>query len=209
VTEKRGLTGGRPLGCRLTAHVWRQRGTVLLGAQCTKGAALKAPIYPAVSTLPSQLALPLLVPYPDSKTVCVAAAAAPAGLLPCLPALLPPLSLLSVGLPPPTIHLWVPVKDIGGMMSLAVVVLLVDLLESTSIARALARCGAGALFSCLECCCCLLALCVANCLVLIRWPGRWCRIVRESAFLIHPMQGNSKPAGDSCTESVASTPGVS
>lgn len=47
------------------------------------------------------------------------------------------------------------------MMSLAVVVLLVDLLESTSIARALARCGARAqfklssvllLFACSVCC---------------------------------------------------------
>jgi hypothetical protein len=33
----------------------------------------------------------------------------------------------------------VPVKDVGPMLTLAVIVMLVDLLESTSIARALAR----------------------------------------------------------------------
>jgi hypothetical protein len=43
------------------------------------------------------------------------------------------------GLPPATIHWWVPVKDVGPMLGLAAVVMLVDLLESTSIARALAR----------------------------------------------------------------------
>eukprot|EP00775_Hariotina_reticulata_P008330 gene8330-8515_t len=43
------------------------------------------------------------------------------------------------GLPSPTISWWVPIDDLGAMMRLAVVVMLVDLLESTSIARALAR----------------------------------------------------------------------
>jgi hypothetical protein len=34
---------------------------------------------------------------------------------------------------------WVPVQDVGPMLTLAAIVMLVDLLESTSIARALAR----------------------------------------------------------------------
>lgn len=47
--------------------------------------------------------------------------------------------MLPPGLPHPTVSWWLPVSDIGPMMRLAVVVMLVDLLESTSIARALAR----------------------------------------------------------------------
>lgn len=50
-----------------------------------------------------------------------------------------PCPFCRAGLPPPTIHWWVPVKDVGPMLGLAAVVMLVDLLESTSIARALAR----------------------------------------------------------------------
>lgn len=50
--------------------------------------------------------------------------------LTCMPA---------AGLPPPSIHKWVPISNLGGMLGLAAVVMLVDLLESTSIARALAR----------------------------------------------------------------------
>eukprot|EP00879_Flechtneria_rotunda_P022739 GHRR01024015.1.p1 GENE.GHRR01024015.1~~GHRR01024015.1.p1 ORF type:complete len:617 (+),score=164.97 GHRR01024015.1:919-2769(+) len=43
------------------------------------------------------------------------------------------------GLPPPTIGWWAPVSNTGAMIGLGAVVMLVDLLESTSIARALAR----------------------------------------------------------------------
>lgn len=39
------------------------------------------------------------------------------------------------GLPPFTAKLWAPIPDVGGMMGLALVVMVVDLLESTSIAR--------------------------------------------------------------------------
>jgi sulfate transporter 4 len=42
------------------------------------------------------------------------------------------------GLPPLTVNKWAPIDDLGGLMPLALVVMLVDLLESTSIARALA-----------------------------------------------------------------------
>ncbi|WIA41485.1 hypothetical protein OEZ86_008861 [Tetradesmus obliquus] len=43
------------------------------------------------------------------------------------------------GLPSPTIGWWAPVNNLGPMLGLSAVVMLVDLLESTSIARALAR----------------------------------------------------------------------
>eukprot|EP00878_Enallax_costatus_P007429 GHUV01007780.1.p1 GENE.GHUV01007780.1~~GHUV01007780.1.p1 ORF type:complete len:422 (+),score=57.02 GHUV01007780.1:303-1568(+) len=43
------------------------------------------------------------------------------------------------GLPSPTISWWLPLKNPGAMLGLAAIVMLVDLLESTSIARALAR----------------------------------------------------------------------
>jgi len=43
------------------------------------------------------------------------------------------------GLPKPTVHLWAPIEDFGKLIPVALVVMLVDLLESTSIARALAR----------------------------------------------------------------------
>jgi sulfate transporter 4 len=42
---------------------------------------------------------------------------------------------IPAGLPPVTIKYWAPVKDVSGMMGLAIVVMIVDLLESTSIAR--------------------------------------------------------------------------
>jgi sulfate transporter 4 len=42
------------------------------------------------------------------------------------------------GLPPVTVGQWAPVDNVGQLMPLALVVMLVDLLESTSIARALA-----------------------------------------------------------------------
>ncbi|KAJ9521803.1 hypothetical protein QJQ45_024684, partial [Haematococcus lacustris] len=43
------------------------------------------------------------------------------------------------GLPPLSIHMWAPVEGVGPLLGLGVIVMLVDLLESTSIARALAR----------------------------------------------------------------------
>lgn len=46
---------------------------------------------------------------------------------------------LPAGMPPVTITKWVPIEDIGSLLPLAVVVMCIDLLESTSIARALAR----------------------------------------------------------------------
>ncbi|GBF98588.1 sulfate transporter [Raphidocelis subcapitata] len=46
---------------------------------------------------------------------------------------------IPAGLPPVTIKQWAPIPDISRMMGLAIVVMVVDLLESTSIARALAR----------------------------------------------------------------------
>ena len=49
------------------------------------------------------------------------------------------LAMAIAGLPHPTVTWWIPVHDVGPMMTLAVIVMLVDLLESTSIARALAR----------------------------------------------------------------------
>jgi hypothetical protein len=52
----------------------------------------------------------------------------------CLLVLLPP-----PGLPQPTIGWWGPIHNLGPMLGLSAVVMLVDLLESTSIARALAR----------------------------------------------------------------------
>jgi sulfate transporter 4 len=42
---------------------------------------------------------------------------------------------IPAGLPPVTIQYWAPVKNVSGMMGLAIVVMIVDLLESTSIAR--------------------------------------------------------------------------
>ncbi|KAJ9521922.1 hypothetical protein QJQ45_024793, partial [Haematococcus lacustris] len=42
-------------------------------------------------------------------------------------------------LPPLSIHMWAPVEGVGPLLGLGVIVMLVDLLESTSIARALAR----------------------------------------------------------------------
>ncbi|GFR48515.1 hypothetical protein Agub_g10409, partial [Astrephomene gubernaculifera] len=43
------------------------------------------------------------------------------------------------GLPTPTISWWLPMPEINKLFPTAIVVMLVDLLESTSIARALAR----------------------------------------------------------------------
>lgn len=43
------------------------------------------------------------------------------------------------GLPPVSIQDWVPIGNIGQLLPLAFIVLAVDMLESTSIARALAR----------------------------------------------------------------------
>lgn len=53
----------------------------------------------------------------------------------CLSVCCPP------GLPGPTVNLWFPINDISQMLPLAMVIMLVDLLESTSIARALAAKG--------------------------------------------------------------------
>jgi MFS superfamily sulfate permease-like transporter len=47
----------------------------------------------------------------------------------------------SAGLPHPTVGMWMPMDDFSKLAPLAVVVMLVDLLESTSIARALAAKG--------------------------------------------------------------------
>jgi hypothetical protein len=59
----------------------------------------------------------------------------------CCCVLIPCLSLLLLlpGLPQPTIGWWGPINNLGPMLGLSAVVMLVDLLESTSIARALAR----------------------------------------------------------------------
>lgn len=46
---------------------------------------------------------------------------------------------IPAGLPHPTINKWSPIEGVGPLMGLALVVMVVDLLESTSIARALAR----------------------------------------------------------------------
>ncbi|KAI8466625.1 MAG: proton/sulfate transporter [Monoraphidium minutum] len=46
---------------------------------------------------------------------------------------------IPAGLPPFTAATWAPIENVGDMMGLALVVMVVDLLESTSIARALAR----------------------------------------------------------------------
>ena len=43
------------------------------------------------------------------------------------------------GLPHWTVGYWAPIENPGGLFGLAIVIMLVDLLESTSIARALAR----------------------------------------------------------------------
>ena len=40
-----------------------------------------------------------------------------------------------LGLPKPTIGQWAPIGNVGQLITLAVVVMVVDLLESTSIAR--------------------------------------------------------------------------
>lgn len=49
------------------------------------------------------------------------------------------LCTMLAGLPHLTIGWWAPVEKFGQLMPIAIVVMLVDLLESTSIARALAR----------------------------------------------------------------------
>lgn len=57
--------------------------------------------------------------------------------------------LLPTGFPKPTVDQWAPVNDVGPMLTLGVIVMLVDLLESTSITRALAHkqgCAGLALF---------------------------------------------------------------
>lgn len=45
------------------------------------------------------------------------------------------------GLPSPTVGMWLPMEDAAKLAPLALVVMVVDLLESTSIARALAAKG--------------------------------------------------------------------
>jgi sulfate transporter 4 len=46
---------------------------------------------------------------------------------------------IPAGMPPVTVGRWAPIDGVGALMALALVVMVVDLLESTSIARALAR----------------------------------------------------------------------
>jgi len=48
-------------------------------------------------------------------------------------------SSIPKGLPKPTVSWWTPMDNIGGLFSTAIVIMLVDLLESTSIARTLAN----------------------------------------------------------------------
>lgn len=60
-------------------------------------------------------------------------------LLPCLQHTT--LSYTQQGLPHPTVSYWMPMEDAASLAPLALVVMVVDLLESTSIARALAAKG--------------------------------------------------------------------
>jgi MFS superfamily sulfate permease-like transporter len=56
---------------------------------------------------------------------------------------------IPAGLPPLTIAKWAPIENVPGMMRLAFIVMIVDLLESTSIARCDARArGGGASWAC-------------------------------------------------------------
>lgn len=75
------------------------------------------------------------------------------------------------GLPPFSANQWAPISRIDKLLPLAFIVMAVDMLESTSIARALARKNNYGACACM-CCLCLLPLCALFAVsLLVCWLG--------------------------------------